>query len=176
MPPRRIGTEQADKAVEARLAGQEKEKKPPLSQFAAQLGLSDVQRDGVQREVLRGQVQIMEALKVPAADGTVFLDQLVDVFVDMASGPPEQAQARMVGVFSRLMTERIPGREETYSVHIETIKKGVSETFRRDFTPEQWVAYEKMGQDPTEIQVEGGPWQELMAKVGERVAAKQAAK
>lgn len=151
------------------------EKKPSLDRVAAHLQLSDVQRESVQREVVRAQREIMDTLKIPTQDGTVFLDELVDVFVIGATGDQAAAGGKMIQLFTRLTTEKIPGTDRTYAVHVDGIKVGVKETFRRDFSPEQFAAYEGMGvaEDPTEMQVPGSPWMELMGKVAEKLPEDQ---
>jgi hypothetical protein len=151
------------------------EKKPSLDRFAAHLQLSDVQREAVQREVVRAQREIMDTLRQPAQDGTVFLEELVDVFVIGASGDQAKAGGKMIQLFARLTTEKIPGTDRTYAAHVDGIKAGVKESFRRDFSTEQYAAYQGMGvaEDPTEMQVPGSPWMELMQKVAEKLPEDQ---
>jgi len=153
--------EPAKPAPEAK-AGEEK--KPPLSQVAAVLGLAESQRDGMREAVLAGQREVIDMLRRPMADGKVPLDEIFDVFLD----EPEKAKARAPALFGMLLTEKISGTDETYGAHWEGLKKRAVETFARDLTPEQFREYEKMGLDPLEIQVPGSPWVEVLQEAFQR--------
>ncbi len=140
------------------------EKKPPLSQFAAQLELDDSQRETVHRAVVSGQEEVIGVLRTATAGGRVPLDDIVKAFTDK----PEENRDRLMEVFGMLATEKVPGGAETYAQRMEAVKKGTVETFRRSFTPDQFKAYEKMGQDPLEIQVEDSPWIEVFKETWSR--------
>jgi len=136
------------------------QKKPPLSQVAATLGLSEYQREQMRREVVRAQEEMIEVLSIPTSDGTVLIDELLSMYSGKEASTPEEAQARMLKIFGRLSSEKVPGSEETYVKRMESVNRRVTDAFRRDLTPEQWTEYEKMGiPDPTEIQVKGSPWE-----------------
>jgi len=140
------------------------EKKPPLSQVAAVLGLSEAQRDAVREAVVRGQGEVIEMLRRPMADGKVPLEEIFDVFLD----DPEKAKARAPALFGMLLTEKIPGTDETYGLRWDALKRRTAESFARDLTPEQFREYEKMGLDPLEIQVPGSPWLEVLQDAFQR--------
>jgi hypothetical protein len=133
------------------------EKKPPLSQFAAQLELDDSQREIVHRAVVSGQEEVIGILRTATAGGRVPLDDILKAFTEK----PEENRDRVMEVFGMLATEKVPGSAETYAQRMDAVKKSTAETFRRSFTQDQFKAYEKMGQDPLEIQVEDSPWIEI---------------
>ncbi|MFV1958450.1 MAG: hypothetical protein ACC662_03450, partial [Planctomycetota bacterium] len=168
------GTEQiremVDEAV-ARKAAQlrrMRDKKPPIAVFAKTLGLDGGQREVVEQEVLRGQREIQAILEIPAADGTYFLDELVEVLAD-GLARPGQNPGRGMKLFGRLLAEEIPGTSETYAERVEAVKKSVRDTFRRDLTQEQYALFEAWEMDPTEIKgIEGSPWKDLERRVIER--------
>ena len=117
-------------------------------------GLNESQREAVHRAVIRGQEEVIGILRTATAGGRVPLDDILEAFLEK----PESAQARMVEVFGMLATEEVPGTDGTYAERVDLVKKSALESFRRSFTPEQFRAYEKTGQDPLEIQVEDSPW------------------
>jgi len=144
----------AAEAKAGKAAAEPGPKKPPLSQFAAELELAPAQKEGVHLAVLKGQEELISILRTPTESGRV---PLIDI-LGALMGKPEETQPRMIEIFGMLATERMPGSGDTYSVRVEALKKETVEAFRRDFTPEQFKAFEKMGQDPLEIQVPDSPW------------------
>ena len=130
------------------------ERKPPLSQFAAELDLEPAQRESVQRTVHQGQEGMIALLRTPTAGGRVLVDELLDAML----GKPEEAQAKVLEIYGVLTTERVPGGDGTYAQRAEALKREAVETFRREFTAEQFKAFEKTGQDPLEIQIPDSPW------------------
>ncbi|MCI0342844.1 MAG: hypothetical protein L0216_17160 [Planctomycetales bacterium] len=140
----------------------QQEKKPTLEEFSAELKLDDVQQQSVTREVFRGQEGVLEVLGIRGADGTDYREQLFEAYSTAASGDPEkapQAYMKVMALFGRLMTDKIPGTDETYVTRINKVKAGVSDSFRNFLTNEQYEAYQKMGQDPTEVQISGNPFE-----------------
>jgi len=133
-------------------------RKPPLSQIAAELDLDEAQREAVHQAVLRGQEETLALLRTPTPGGRVPLDDLMKALLEK----PENARTQMVEVFGMLATEKVPGSSETYAQRLEGVKKATAENFRRTFTPEQFKAYEKTGQDPLEIQVPDSPWIQVL--------------
>ncbi|HEU4395258.1 MAG TPA: hypothetical protein VFS92_06805, partial [Planctomycetota bacterium] len=130
------------------------ERKPPLSQFAAELDLEPAQRESVQRTVHQGQEGMIALLRTPTASGRVLVDELLDAML----GKPEEAQAKVLEIYGVLTSERVPGGDGTYAQRAEALKREAVESFRREFTAEQFKAFEKSGQDPLEIQIPDSPW------------------
>jgi hypothetical protein len=157
----RKGSGEAAAAAKAPPGG---EKKPSLAQFGALLDLDEGQRSAVQAAVVKGQEEMIALLRTPTAGGRVPLDELLDALL----GKPEEMQPRMIEIFTLLGTEKVPGGGETYGQRSEALKRGVSESFRRQFRAEQFQEYERMGQDPLEIQVPDSPWIEVLRQAVER--------
>ncbi|MHC4821178.1 MAG: hypothetical protein ACYTDX_05605, partial [Planctomycetota bacterium] len=147
--------------------GEQDKKKPPLDQFVALLDLGPVQKDVVQRAVREGQEQTIALLRTPMSDGSVPLERLMNLFIDPPESPEKQ-RAAMLDLFGTLATENYPGSDETYGTRLEAVKKRTSETFKRHFTAEQSKEYDRMGQDPLEIQIPDSPWGEVFKEAMER--------
>lgn len=162
-----------DEAVDkkARQFSRMQDKKPTLDAFAEVLELDEEQRARAAREIVRGQREIRSLLEIPADDGTVFLDELVETLaVGMAE--PKEAQPRMMKLFGRLITEKVPGTNVTYAARAEAIKTTVREAFRADFSDAQFERFQAWQMDPTEVQgVEGSAWADLQQRILERARA-----
>jgi len=155
----------AKKAAEMQVM---RDKKPSLDTFAKTLELSDAQRQAAAQNVVRAQRAIQGVLEIPAEDGTRFLEELVET---MAHGMahPGQDPGRGRRLYGRLLSEKIPGSDETYAARVESVKTALRESFRRDWTPRQYATFEAWHMDPTEVKgIEGSPWREIEARVRER--------
>jgi len=162
-----------NEAVEkkARQLRQMKNKKPSLDVFASVIGLSDVQREALAQEVVRGQSEIESILRTPAEDGTDFIEELVEVWANGIANPGKNA-GRGKQLYQRLLSERIPGTDETYFARVETVKQSMRDTFRRDWNKKQYAHFESWQMDPTEIKdVEDSPYKQLELRVRERARA-----
>ncbi len=145
-------------------------KKPSLDLFAEALELTPAQVAALQDNVRRGQFEVHALLDIPTADGSNLMDELVDVVAKgMATPGTDVGWGRLIG---RIMSEKIPGSDDTYAVRIESVKARLRETFKRDWRPEQYAEYEAWGVDPTEIQgIPGSPNEALMERIRERARA-----
>ena len=139
-------------------------RKPPLSQFASELDLQPGQRESVHRAVHQGQEGMIALLRTPTASGRIPLDELLDTML----GKPEEAREKLVEIYGMLATERVPGSDRTYSERVESLKGETVESFRREFTAEQFKAFEKTGQDPLEIQIPDSPWGPVLKEALQR--------
>ncbi len=143
-------------------------KKPSIDVFAETLELTDEQRAATEQEVLRGQRDIRSLLETPTEDGTIFLDELVEV-IATGMAKPKEAQAGMMKLFGRLMNERVPGTNETYAARAEAVKQSVRRSFQRTWSEAQYERFKAWRMDPTEVQgIEGSPWQDLEGRIRER--------
>lgn len=148
-----------------------RDKKPSIDVFTETLQLTDDQRRTVEQEVLRGQREIQTILEMPAADGTVFMDEFVEVLAE-GIAHPGQRSGRGMKLFGRLLSENVPGTEETYATQVESVKSSVRATFRRDWTKEQYARFEAWEMDPTEIkEIEYSPWKTVERRVIDRARA-----
>lgn len=162
--------ELVDEAVEKKAAELRnmQDKKPTFGAFSETLGLSEAQQEIVSRGVVQAQHEIRAILDTPAADGTNFLDELVEVMAEGMARPGEKT-GRGMKLFGRLLTEEVPGTSETYAARAEHAKDRLRETLRRELTPQQHALYEAWQMDPSEIrEVENSPWKEIEGRVIER--------
>jgi hypothetical protein len=145
-------------------------KKPPIDVFAAQLNLTDEQRAQTERIVVAGQQQLHAILSTPTYDGTNLLDQLVEI---AAHGMAEPGKDAGFGLWlGRVLTEKIPGTDETYGTRIETVKKRMRAAFQKEWSDAQFKEFESWGVDPTEIEkVPGSPNEGLVKRITERARA-----
>lgn len=165
--------ELVDQAVEKKAAQMRAMavKKPTLDSFAEVLELDEEQREEVARDVVASQQEIRTILEIPAEDGTVFLDELVDI---LAGGiaKPGSGKERGAALFGRLMSEKVPGTDETYAMQAEAVKARLRASFQRAFNSRQYATFETWRMDPTEIKdIPGSPWKDLEGRVVERARA-----
>jgi len=142
-------------------------KKPEIDAFASVLDLSKDQRTFTERVVVEGQRELHAILGTPTADGTNLLDQLVEV---AARGMAEPGKNSGFGLWlARVLSEKVPGTDETYGTRIETVKSRMRAAFKREWSEAQYQEFESWGVDPTEIQkVPGSPNEALMKRITER--------
>jgi hypothetical protein len=143
------------------------DKKPQMAVFARALELTDEQRVVAERIVLESQRATYSVLETPTADGTNLMTELVDLFAHgIADSSKDPGWGKWIG---RIVTEKIPGTDETYSERLETIKRRVNGEFKRTWTPEQYKEYEAWGVNPTEIKgVPESPEVELAKRIMDR--------
>lgn len=145
-------------------------KKPSIGLFAKTLALTDEQRFDVEQEVIRGQEELYRLLGTPTSDGTLLLDDLVEVMAHNLVDP-EQARRQWSGFLGRILSERVPGTEETYALRAETAKAAVREGLKRTLTEKQYATFVAWRLDPTEIQgIAGSPWKGIEPRVLDRAA------
>jgi hypothetical protein len=145
-------------------------KKPALDVFSSTLELSEGQRVTTERVVVEGQREVHSILATPTRDGTNLMDQLVEI---AAKGIAEPGKDHGWGMWvARVLTEKVPGTDETYGARIESVKSGMRATFKREWSEAQYREFEAWGVDPTEIDsVPGGPNEALMRRITERARA-----
>ncbi|MHC4136874.1 MAG: hypothetical protein ACYS0K_18100 [Planctomycetota bacterium] len=143
------------------------DKKPAMKAFASALELTQEQRAAAERVVVDGQRQVHAILDTPTDDGTNLMDELVEVVARGFAQPgKDQGFGRWI---ARVLSEKIPGTDETYAVRIESVKTAMRATFKRDWSEAQYQEFEEWGVDPTEIQkVPGSPNELLEKRVVER--------
>jgi hypothetical protein len=144
-------------------------KKPSLDDFAVALDLTYNQRVAVEDEVRFGQKEVRNILDIPTADGSNLVKELVEVLAHGGIEHPETSKRFMKWV-GRVMSETIPGTDDTYGTRIEAAKNKVRAGFRKVFTDKQYADFEKWGLDPTEIQeIENNPWTDIGELIQKRM-------
>lgn len=146
------------------------DKKPSFSVLAATLELTETQRDEAREEVLRGQRESLDLLATPTEHGDSLLEEVIEVAAKGIAQPgTEVGWGKFVG---RLLTERVPGSDDTYAARLEAVKQSVRATFRRTWTPKQFAEFEAWGADPLENDdIEGSPRAALNQRIVERARA-----
>jgi hypothetical protein len=125
-------------------------KKPAFDVFASVLKLTPTQKDAAARIIAQGQQQVYDILDTPMADGTKLMDELVDL---VARGIARPGKDHGWGPwFVKVMSEKIPGTDETYGKRIESVKNEMKAMFMRTWTPQQYKEFEAWGVDPTEVE------------------------
>ncbi len=146
------------------------DRKPAMDLFASTLELTEEQRALTERVVVEGQKEVHAILATPTYDGTNLMDQLVEL---AAKGIAEPGKDHGWGLWlARVLSEKVPGTDETYGARIETVKSRMRATFKREWSEAQYKEFETWGVDPTEIEkVPGSPNEALFKRVTERARA-----
>lgn len=142
-------------------------RKPAMDVFARVLELTEEQRAATERVVVEGQRQVHEILNIPTYEGTLLMDELVEIFAKRIAEPgKDHGFGRWI---ARVLSEKIPGSDETYATRIEAVKSDMRATFKREWSEAQYREFEEWGVDPTEIEkVPGSPNDALGKRIVER--------
>ena len=160
--------EEAVEKKAVQLQAMQGSKKPSIDLFTKTLELTDEQRYAVERAVVSSQHELKAILEIPTEDGSNFIDELVEVFADGVANPGENPR-RAMKFFGRLLSESIPGTNDTYAERLEAVKTRLRASLKRDLDEKQYATFEAWQMDPTEIQeIEGSPWKEIETRVIER--------
>lgn len=143
------------------------DKKPEIRVFAKALGLTPEQQEAADRVVLEAQRETYSILETPTDDGRNLMTELVDL---AAKGIAEPGKDHGWGKWlGRIMTEKIPGTDQTHAERLETVKQRAQAEFKRTWTPKQYKEFEEWGVRPTEIKgVPGSPEVELEKRIVQR--------
>lgn len=144
-------------------------KKPAMDVFASMIELTREQRESAERVVVEGQRELHRILGTTTADGTNLMDELVEIMAHGIAQPgKDHGFGRWIG---RVMSEKIPGTDDTYATRIEAVKNSMRATFQKEWTAEQYKEFKAWGVDPTEIdKVPGSPNEALGKRIMERAA------
>ena len=143
------------------------DKNPSLDVFAATLELTDEQRRAAEQEVIRGQREVFDILDIPTEGGANLMDELVEVVARSVAWPEKDPGWGKWLV--RVITEKIPGTDETYATRIDAVKATVLDSFKRTFNEEQYAEFQKWGVDPIEIQdIPDSPGEDLESRYMDR--------
>jgi hypothetical protein len=145
-------------------------KKPEIGVFASMLKLTEEQRAATERIVVDGQRKVHAILDLPTYDGTNLMDELVEIVARGAAEPgKDHGFGRWIG---RVLSEKIPGTDETYGARIEAVKSTMRASFKREWSAAQYREFESWGVDPTEVQnVPGSPNERIRDRIVERARA-----
>ncbi|MHC4601043.1 MAG: hypothetical protein ACYS47_18780 [Planctomycetota bacterium] len=132
------------------------DKKPKLHQFAARLGLDEHQTEATREILIRGNEELLEHMKRPRSDGSTVIDELAEGFFQVMQDP-ENAEKKMMPIYIRLMTQNVPGREETYGQLWQATNQRLAGEMKAIMTEEQKKKYDEWSPEPTEIEFDDNP-------------------
>jgi hypothetical protein len=135
------------------------EKKRPLTEISKELGLTELQEDQMSDAIKASQKVVFDLLATPRNDGTNVLDDFVEAMKD-----PEHAEEKMQKAFLQIFTAKLPGSEETYLGRVMAEKQALLGEFKNILTEDQMKRYNRLGQDPHEIQTGYDPFGEYVAE------------
>lgn len=150
--------------VDEKLKGQQKkgglfgdDKKRPLADVSKDLALTELQEDQFAEAINSSQKLCFGIITTPRNDGTNILDDVVAAMQD-----PEHAEERVKAAFMQIFTAKIPGSDETYLGRIMQEKATLNGEFKKILTEDQMKKFDRLGQDPHEIQTGYDPYSEYM--------------
>ncbi|MCE9584257.1 MAG: hypothetical protein K8T20_17360 [Planctomycetes bacterium] len=140
------------------------DKKRPLADVSKDLALTELQEDQLADAIKASQKTVFDLITTPRNDGTNILDDLV-----LALQDPEHAEEKAKAAFMQIFTAKLPGSEETYLGKIMTEKQTLLGEFHKILTEDQMKKYDRLGQDPHEIQTGYDPYGEyIMQRMGKK--------
>ncbi|MHC4607432.1 MAG: hypothetical protein ACYTAF_10975 [Planctomycetota bacterium] len=138
----------------------EKKKKPPLGELVAELQIDPVIESEMEQIINQGKDEMFDLLTMPREDGGNFVDDFIGL---LGSEEPEEAGRKL---WVTLITERIPGTEETYIQRILEVQDRVNMSFESMMSADQWKTYKQKQLDPLEIQTGHDPFAEYVRERG----------
>ncbi len=166
---RRRIEEAARAAVTAELEAQRlrQNRNPTLDQVVQTLGLDEVQRLSVEREVQEGQRRVLDVIRTRTRDGHDFFAELTEIL----ALPPAEQGARYRSLVARARTEVVPGTSQTYHERAEAAKAEAGAAIARVLSPEQQAAWARWTLDPTQVQVADSPFRRELFEPAEAARA-----
>jgi hypothetical protein len=142
--------------VQKTLEEEKEDKKPKLHQFAARLDLDEHQREATREILIRGNEELLEQMKKPRPDGSTVIDELAEGFYQVMK-EPENAEKKLIPLYIRLMTQNVPGQEETYGQLWQGANQRLAGEMKAIMTEEQKQKYDAWSPEPTEIEFDENP-------------------
>ncbi|MCC6741347.1 MAG: hypothetical protein IT452_20055 [Planctomycetia bacterium] len=158
--------------VDEKMEGSQKKKgglfgddnKRPLADVSKDLALTELQEDQMAEAINASQKLCFGVITTPRNDGTNVLDDIVTAMQD-----PEHAEEKVKAAFMQIFTAKIPGSDETYLARVMQEKQTLLGEFRKILTEDQMKKFERLGQDPHEIQTGYDPYGEyLVERLGKK--------
>lgn len=158
--------------VQAKVQKEDSEPKPRFDTFAARLELDPTQVRQTQQLLERGQTDMLEIMKRPLPDGSNLADELAEAFSSAMDGSDEGKQ-KVAGVFQRLVTEKVPGTEKTYLETMEEMNRRLADDMCHLYSPSQVKKFREWGPKPSDIELDGGPFQQHIFEYMKRKKAEE---
>jgi hypothetical protein len=144
-----------DEKLEKR--GEKEENKPSAAELAKLVEMTEEQEDATVRAIDEGKKRTMDVLGLPRGDGGSMLDDLVSAVKDA-----EEPGVAMQKWFQRLMTEKIPGRSDTYLAEIMRIQKATWDRIGTSLSERQFTKLRRAGVDILEVKTGYEPFEALI--------------
>jgi hypothetical protein len=135
------------------------DRKMPLHDMAKELMLDPDTQRRVGEIANRTKKEIFDVLRAPRADGTEMAGDLIGAFL---SGDPEKTKA----VFGRLITEKVPGAEQTYLMAVQGIQERAKGQLRGTMGDAVYGRWEHMNVHPENIETGWDPWGDYIKEKG----------
>lgn len=130
-----------------------------LAQALERLQISQSEKELIRQHIIDAKSQILETLEIPSADGRVYAEELIDVFIKVSQGKATEADAHKL--FGELMTKKVPGdiHDRTYMEAINAIKEENKGHIGRILSAEDQKKLTAAHGDWTDFEVgDGDPW------------------
>jgi hypothetical protein len=134
-------------------------KKQSIGELSKAVAMTPEQEDASVLAIDEGKKLSFELLSLPRADGKSMADDLITALKDT-----EDPAKVWGGFIQRLMTERVPGKNETYLSGILKIQKSTWDRLSRTLDEEQQTKLKRMGVDILEVKTGYEPFEELLSE------------
>jgi hypothetical protein len=135
------------------------QKKPSIGELSKAVAMTPEQEDASVRAIDQGKKLAFELLSTPRPDGKSLAEDLVAALAD--SEDPGKVWA---GFIQRLMTERVPGRSETYLAGILKIQRDTWDRLSRTLDADQHKKLTRMGVDILEVRTGYDPFADMISE------------
>lgn len=150
-----------DRKLEEKSARETSEdKKIDLSTLSEKIGLDKSQEDALADELNKIKDEAFQVTKIPRADGTTFLDEVVS-----ALKKTETAQEKIAKILQQTLIEKIPGSNDTYAVRIMKINESAMNTIKLIMDDEQYKKFKRMSIQPLDIKTGYDPFEKFILEV-----------
>jgi hypothetical protein len=150
--------------IERKIKLAEKGKKPGLDDFATTLGLDENQKVEVQRIVKQKNQEMLDLLMIPSVDGTVFGEEVAR----LVAYPESTSATDWQKLFGKLMSSKMPGTRSTYLEALGKIEQTARQELGELMNTQQRQDFQSWKIKPTDIQIEGNPWNAYIQQYKER--------
>ena len=157
---RETAREEIQQEIQRREKKAKLNRKPLLKKLVEELELDPATEYQVAEAVNMAKDESFRLFKLNRTDGGNFVDD----FAGALRSPNRDEEAKRVWV--RLLSEKIPGSDETFVARYEQMKAGVNDTIKSLLFEEQWKAYQGLVMDPVQIQTGHTPWQDYFKSQG----------
>ncbi len=135
------------------------DRKMPLFDLAKELALDDSTQGRVSAIANTVKKEIFDILKTPRPDGTSMADELVTAFMNGDT-------AGIQKIFSRLLTDKIPGTETSYLSAVARVQEKANQGLKVAMGADAFGRYQNMNLKPENIETGFDPWIDYLQQKG----------